>query len=82
MVITEVPDILHSGHVHVVDVQSYRGTFHHFYIEHELTRALHELGRREAAIEYYERVLSVDIRFRDTSRRIEALRAANGAGSL
>jgi DNA polymerase II small subunit len=26
MVITEVPDILHSGHVHVVDVQSYRGT--------------------------------------------------------
>lgn len=26
MVITEVPDILHSGHVHVVDVQNYRGT--------------------------------------------------------
>lgn len=26
MVITEVPDILHSGHVHVTDVQSYRGT--------------------------------------------------------
>jgi DNA polymerase II small subunit len=26
MVITEVPDIFHSGHVHVVDVQSYRGT--------------------------------------------------------
>lgn len=26
MVITEVPDILHSGHVHVTDVQNYRGT--------------------------------------------------------
>jgi DNA polymerase II small subunit len=26
MVITEVPDIFHSGHVHVVDVQSHRGT--------------------------------------------------------
>jgi DNA polymerase II small subunit len=26
MVITEVPDILHSGHVHVTDIQSYRGT--------------------------------------------------------
>ena len=26
MVITEVPDIFHSGHVHVVDVQSYKGT--------------------------------------------------------
>lgn len=26
MVITEVPDIFHSGHVHVVGVQNYRGT--------------------------------------------------------
>lgn len=26
MVMTEVPDILHSGHVHVTDVDSYRGT--------------------------------------------------------
>jgi DNA polymerase II small subunit len=26
MVINEVPDIFHSGHVHVVDMQSYRGT--------------------------------------------------------
>jgi DNA polymerase II small subunit len=26
MVISEVPDILHSGHVHVVDIQNYRGT--------------------------------------------------------
>ncbi|HET7232355.1 MAG TPA: amino acid adenylation domain-containing protein [Longimicrobium sp.] len=30
-------------------VQSYRGTFHHFRIPRELTAALHELGRREAA---------------------------------
>jgi amino acid adenylation domain-containing protein/non-ribosomal peptide synthase protein (TIGR01720 family) len=29
--------------------QSYRGTFHHFPIERELTRALHQLGRHEAA---------------------------------
>jgi len=26
MVITEVPDILHSGHIHIIDVQNYRGT--------------------------------------------------------
>jgi DNA polymerase II small subunit len=26
MVISEVPDIFHSGHVHVLDVQNYRGT--------------------------------------------------------
>jgi DNA polymerase II small subunit len=26
MVITEVPDIFHSGHVHSIDVQNYRGT--------------------------------------------------------
>lgn len=26
MVISEVPDIMHSGHVHVVDIQNYRGT--------------------------------------------------------
>lgn len=26
MVMTEVPDILHSGHIHVTDVDSYRGT--------------------------------------------------------
>lgn len=26
MVITEIPDILHSGHVHIMDVQNYRGT--------------------------------------------------------
>src|SRR5262249_16461352 len=26
MVISEVPDVLHCGHVHVTDVESYRGT--------------------------------------------------------
>lgn len=26
MVISEIPDVLHSGHVHIIDVQSYRGT--------------------------------------------------------
>jgi DNA polymerase II small subunit len=26
MVITEVPDIFHSGHIHIIDVQNYRGT--------------------------------------------------------
>ena len=26
MVISEIPDILHSGHVHVMDVQNYKGT--------------------------------------------------------
>lgn len=26
MVITEVPDVFHSGHVHIIDVQNYRGT--------------------------------------------------------
>ena len=26
MVVTEVPDIFHSGHIHVIDAQNYRGT--------------------------------------------------------
>jgi DNA polymerase II small subunit len=26
MVITEIPDVFHAGHVHVIDVQNYRGT--------------------------------------------------------
>ncbi|HEX8246414.1 MAG TPA: condensation domain-containing protein, partial [Longimicrobium sp.] len=30
-------------------VTSYRGTFHHFLVSRELTHALHELGRRQAA---------------------------------
>jgi tetratricopeptide (TPR) repeat protein len=55
----------------------------------ELVGVLYQLGRVEEAlarpaqaIEYYERVLSVDIRFRDTARRIEALRATSGAAPL
>ncbi|HEY0017835.1 MAG TPA: tetratricopeptide repeat protein [Longimicrobium sp.] len=31
-------------------------------------------GRPESAVDYYERVVSVDIRFRDTAQRIERLR--------
>ncbi|HEX8691884.1 MAG TPA: tetratricopeptide repeat protein [Longimicrobium sp.] len=49
---------------------------------YQLGRVEEALGRPAQAIEYYERVLSVDIRFRDTARRIEALRAASGAAPL
>ena len=47
---------------------------------YQLGRAEEALGRPQQAIEYYERVLSVDIRFGDAARRIEALRA--GAAPL
>ncbi|HKP76353.1 MAG TPA: tetratricopeptide repeat protein, partial [Longimicrobiaceae bacterium] len=47
-----------------------------------LARAEEALGRPHEAMEHYERVLSVDIRFRDTARRIEALRAGTGAAPL
>ena len=43
---------------------------------YQLARAEEALGRPAEAMEHYERVLTVDIRFRDTARRIEALRAA------
>ncbi|HYH81866.1 MAG TPA: tetratricopeptide repeat protein [Longimicrobium sp.] len=43
---------------------------------YQLGRSEEALGRTQAAIELFERVLSVDIRFRDTARRIETLRAA------
>jgi tetratricopeptide (TPR) repeat protein len=43
---------------------------------YQLARAEEALGRPGEAMEHYERVLSVDIRFRDTARRLEALRAA------
>jgi tetratricopeptide (TPR) repeat protein len=46
---------------------------------YQLARAQEAMGEARQAIEYYERVLSVDIRFRDTARRIEALRAGSGA---
>jgi tetratricopeptide (TPR) repeat protein len=55
----------------------------------ELVGVLYQLGRSEEALgrpaqarELYERVLSVDIRFRDAGARIEALRAASGAAPL
>jgi len=55
----------------------------------ELVGVLYQLGRSEEALgrpaqarELYERVLSVDIRFRDAGARIEALRAAPGAAPL
>lgn len=48
----------------------------------ELIGVLYQLGRSEEAMgnaasarDYYERVLAIDIRFRDTSRRLDALRA-------
>jgi len=43
---------------------------------YQLARAEEALGRPGEAMEHYERVLSVDIRFRDTARRIEALRSS------
>jgi len=46
-----------------------------------LARAEEALGRPGEAMEHYERVLSVDIRFRDTARRIETLRAAGVVGN-
>lgn len=39
-----------------------------------LGRLEEETGKPESAMEYYERVVSVDIRFRDTAQRIERLR--------
>ncbi|HEU0051878.1 MAG TPA: tetratricopeptide repeat protein, partial [Longimicrobium sp.] len=43
---------------------------------YELGRAEEALGRPRQAAEYYERALAVDIRFRDTARRLEALRGS------
>jgi tetratricopeptide (TPR) repeat protein len=42
---------------------------------YQLARTEEALGRPRQAMDYYERVLSVDIRFRDTAQRIETLRA-------
>lgn len=36
-------------------------------------------GRPDTALEHYERVVSVDIRFRDTAQRVDRLRASRGA---
>jgi len=49
---------------------------------YQLGRSEEALGRPRQAVDYYERVLSVDIRFRDAGRRIDALRAAAGAAPL
>jgi tetratricopeptide (TPR) repeat protein len=49
---------------------------------YQLGRSEEALGRPRQAVDYYERVLSVDIGFRDVARRIEALRAASGAAPL
>jgi tetratricopeptide (TPR) repeat protein len=49
---------------------------------YQLGRSEEALGRPRQAVDYYERVLSVDIRFRDAGRRIDALRAATGAAPL
>jgi tetratricopeptide (TPR) repeat protein len=39
-------------------------------------------GEVDRALEHFERVVAVDIRFRDTSRRIEALRGGSSGGGL
>ena len=44
---------------------------------YQLARSHEELGHRAEAIELYERVMSVEIRFRDTAQRAESLRAAS-----
>jgi tetratricopeptide (TPR) repeat protein len=49
---------------------------------YQLGRSEEAMGRPRQAVDYYERVLSVAIRFRNAGRRIEALRAASGAASL
>jgi tetratricopeptide (TPR) repeat protein len=47
---------------------------------YQLGRAHEALGKPKEAIELYERALAVDIRFRDTAQRIEALKS--GAAPL
>lgn len=46
---------------------------------YQLGRTEEEMGHPEAALDYFERVLAIDIRFRDAVRRAEGLRAARGA---
>jgi tetratricopeptide (TPR) repeat protein len=46
---------------------------------YQLGRSHEEMGNPAQAVELYERVLSVDIRFRDAARRAEALRGAGRA---
>ncbi|CAA9318107.1 MAG: hypothetical protein AVDCRST_MAG68-2777 [uncultured Gemmatimonadetes bacterium] len=49
---------------------------------YHLGRSHEELGNTAQAVELYERVLSVDIRFRDAARRAEALRGAGRASEF
>jgi tetratricopeptide (TPR) repeat protein len=49
---------------------------------YHLGRSHEELGNAAQAVELYERVLSVDIRFRDAARRAEALRGAGRASEF
>jgi tetratricopeptide (TPR) repeat protein len=46
---------------------------------YQLGRSYEAIGNASQATEYYERVLSVDIRFRDTSARLESMRGHTGA---
>jgi tetratricopeptide (TPR) repeat protein len=46
---------------------------------YQLGRTEEAMGRPDAALDYYERVLSIDIRFRDAGGRAAELRAARGA---
>lgn len=46
---------------------------------YQLGRTEEEMGHPDAALDYFERVLAIDIRFRDAVRRAEGLRAARGA---
>lgn len=46
---------------------------------YQLGRTEEAMGRSDTARDFYERVLSIDIRFRDAARRAEALRQASGA---
>ncbi len=49
---------------------------------YHLGRSHEAMGNMPQAVELYERVLSVDIRFRDAARRAETLRAAGRAPEL
>jgi tetratricopeptide (TPR) repeat protein len=49
---------------------------------YQLGRAQESLGDPNAARDLYERVLAIDIRFRDTARRLEALRRKAGGAQV
>ena len=43
-------------------------------IYYHLARAYEALGNKEGAVEYYDRVFSLDINFADVTERLRALR--------